>query len=66
MNGAVATFYSVQKVPDKGPVVGVTSVPVVGANEFAAGFPVTVVARAAEVWMTTLEPDTGSGASSLA
>ena len=62
MNGAVATFYSVQKVPDKGPVVGVTSVPVVGANEFAAGFPVTVVARAAEVWMTTLEPDTGSGA----
>ena len=62
MNGAVATFYSVQKMPDKGTFLGVPSVPAVGANEFAAGFPITVVARAAKVWMTTLEPDTDSGA----
>jgi hypothetical protein len=62
MNGAVATFYSVQAAPAEGTPLEVTFVPVLGENEFAPGFPVTVVARAAEVWMTVLEPDTGSEA----
>jgi Animal haem peroxidase len=60
-NGAVATFYRVQEMPENSTAIGVKSVPV-GANEFTPGFPITVVARAAEVWITTLEPDKNSGA----
>lgn len=64
-NGAVATFYSVQEMPDNGeesatlPVKSISAVP---PNKFVPGFPVTVVARAAEAWITTLEPDTGARA----
>jgi hypothetical protein len=60
-NGAVATFYSIQQMPQNGPVhvVRVSAVP---PNHFATGFPITVVARAAQVWITALEAETGSGA----
>lgn len=60
-NGAVATFYSVQKMPPSGPLY-VARLSAVPPNKFAAGFPVTVVARAAQVWITALEADTDSGA----
>jgi Animal haem peroxidase len=57
-NGAVATFYSVQEMPaygTKSAQLLVESVPVASGTKFAAGFPITVVARAAEAWITTLE-----------
>lgn len=60
-NGAVATFYSVQKMPPSGPLY-VARLSAVPPNNFAAGFPITVVARAAQVWITALEADTDSGA----
>jgi hypothetical protein len=60
-NGAAATFYSVQEMPagngsDDDATLRVDSA--VQPNAFVAGFPVTVVARAAEVWITTLEAAT--------
>ena len=58
-NGAVATFYSVQKMPPSGPVP-ITHLSVVPPNTFTAGFPITVVARAAQVWITTLGEDADS------
>ena len=58
-NGAVATFYSVQKMPPSGPVP-ITHLSVVPPNTFTAGFPITVVARAAQVWVTTLGEDSDS------
>jgi hypothetical protein len=61
INGAVATFYDVQTVPqpndDKQTVVTVKSVNVSSENSFVATDPITVVARAAEVWITTLDQD---------
>jgi hypothetical protein len=66
-NGAVATFYSVQVMPRHGTQdapLAVRSVPAVPPNKFAAGFPITVVARAAEAWITTLDfqaPDPEEG-----
>jgi hypothetical protein len=59
-NGAVATFYSVLEMPDSGADGAVLEVPSVMAappNNFAAGFPITVIARAAAAWITTLEAD---------
>ena len=56
-NGAVVTFYSVQPMPASSSGDGVT-LPVetpVPPNTFVAGLAITVVARAAEVWITTLE-----------
>ena len=60
-NGAVATFYSIQQMPEGG-VVRVGRLSVVPDKNFAAGFPITVVARAAQVWITTLGEDTDSAA----
>lgn len=60
-NGAVATFYNVQTVPSPDSqgqmVVTVNSVQVSSAKSFVATDPITVVARAAEVWITTLGQD---------
>jgi hypothetical protein len=58
-NGAVASFYSVQTVPapsqqGKGSPMDVKSVRTV--KPFVEAEPITVVARAAEVWITTLQP----------
>jgi Animal haem peroxidase len=58
-NGAIATFHSVQQMPRNSTVIGVKSIPRVGSREFVKDIPMTVVARAAEVWITTLGPDTG-------
>jgi hypothetical protein len=60
-NGAVATFYSVEPMPEGGQV-HLVRLPVVPNKKFAPGFPITVVARAAEVWISTLEGAKGSGA----
>jgi hypothetical protein len=59
-NGAVTTFYSVQKLPaDR--VVWVKSIPAASEEkQFDAGFPITVVARAAEVSVTMLGAEDGS------
>ena len=64
-NGAVATFYDVQTVPEpvQNPdgttetVVTVKSVSVASKNPFVGTDPISVVARAAEVWLTTLDQD---------
>jgi hypothetical protein len=64
-NGAVATFYSVQEIPahsGESAALWVKSIRAVPPKAFAAGFPITVVARATEAWITTLESDTGSEA----
>ena len=56
-NGAIVTFYSVQPMPASSSGDGAT-LPVetpVPPNTFVAGLAITVVARAAEVWITTLE-----------
>jgi len=58
-NGAVATFYAVKKMP--APIAGVAIVTVESAVEpgiFDPDCTVTVVARAAAVWINTLDPDT--------
>ena len=58
-NGAVATFYDVKEMPATSG--GVATVPVESAVEpdtFDAGSAVTAVARAAAVWINTLDPDT--------
>jgi hypothetical protein len=59
-NGAVATFYRVLQMPDSGADGATLEIPSVAAvppNNFAAGFPITVVARATAAWITTLEAD---------
>jgi Animal haem peroxidase len=63
-NGAVATFYSVQPVPaaNNGEEPTLMVEAAVPPNKFVAGFPITVVARAAEAWITTLEADMDSKA----
>jgi hypothetical protein len=59
-NGAIASFYSIQTVPSPNSagetVVSVKSVSVVDPDKFAfdPASPITVVSRAAEVWLTTL------------
>jgi Animal haem peroxidase len=61
-NGAIATFQDVQLMPSADPVEGVilvvSGVPVIGST-FTADEPITVVARAADAWITTLDLDTG-------
>jgi hypothetical protein len=57
-NGAVATFYGVKAMPASSG--GVATVPVESAvkpDTFDAEATVTVVARAAAVWINTLDPD---------
>jgi hypothetical protein len=60
-NGAVVTFNSVQQMPQNGLIV-VPRLAAVPPNQFKAGASITVVARAAQVWVTTLvnDPDPGS------
>ena len=60
-NGAVATFYQVQATPAHvGETVDLWVSPVapVPPNKFDAGFSITVVLRATEAWITTLDKDT--------
>lgn len=61
-NGATATFRYVQPMPESDPVEGaivvVKGVPVIGGT-FTAQDPITVIAQAADVWITTLNQDTG-------
>ena len=64
-NGAIATFYSVQEMKpdnDKKATLTVASISAVPPNKFVKGFPITVVARAAEVWITKLDSDTTADA----
>jgi hypothetical protein len=60
-NGAVASFYAVKTVPppdgNNQMVVTVESAQVSSQKSFVATDPITVVARAAEVWITTLGQD---------
>jgi hypothetical protein len=64
-NGAIATFRDVQLMPsgdpEEGVILPVSGVPVIG-SAFTADEPITVVARAADVWITTLDLDTGGKA----
>jgi hypothetical protein len=63
-NGAVAAFYSVQEMTansGQGTVLTVGPIPAAPGPAFAAGFPITVVARAAEAWITILEADPTGG-----
>jgi hypothetical protein len=61
-NGATATFRWVQPMPEgdpeQGVIVVVKSVPVIGT--FMAADPITVIASAADVWITTLSQGTGN------
>jgi hypothetical protein len=58
-NGAVTTFYAVQAIPaGSSEEVTLPVVSPVQPNTFKADSPVTVVARAAAVWINTLNPDT--------
>ncbi|MGD0704054.1 MAG: heme peroxidase family protein [Trebonia sp.] len=47
-------------MPEDGPVYVKAVAAVPGRSTFTAGFPVTIVARAAQVWITTLEEDASS------
>ena len=61
-NGAVASVDSVQPMPAaNGPVYLQRIAAVPGRSAFTPGFPVTIVARAAQVWITTLEEEGGGG-----
>ena len=66
-NGAVTAFSSVLKMPehkdDEDVLVTLDSVPVSAPKKFVAGFPITVVVRAAETWITTLVGDEDPGTS---
>jgi len=60
-SGAVASFYSVQTVPaSSGPAAAMAVKSVPAAKEFSVSDPVTVIARAAEVWITSLQPSPGA------
>jgi hypothetical protein len=71
-NGVIATFRDVQKMtegnpkdgPDEG-VIMVVKVPVIG-SAFAADQPITVVATAADVWITVLDFGQNAGEQSNA
>ncbi len=64
-NGAVATFYQVQATPPhdgESVDLWVQSIAPVSPSKFDAGFTITVVMRATEAWITTLnEDETASG-----
>jgi hypothetical protein len=68
-NGAVATFRDVQLMPkgdpEEGVILVVRGVPVIGST-FTADEPITVIARAADVWIDKLRLDTGHQALSEA
>jgi hypothetical protein len=71
-NGVIATFRDVQKMtegnPKDGPeegVIMVVKVPVIG-SAFAANEPITVVATAADVWITVLDFGENAGEQSNA
>ena len=57
-NGAIAAFYSAQPMPahkeDESATITLDSIKVFSQKKFAVGFPITVVARAAVAWITTL------------
>ena len=59
-NGAMATFYDVQRLPAREPggsaFLTVTAAP---AGDFVAGEVITVVTRAAKIWGTVLSEDRG-------
>ena len=64
-NGAMATFRDVQIMPAssaQGAILVVRSVPVIGPDGFTAGDPIIAVARAADIWLTKLDSDTGKQA----
>jgi hypothetical protein len=57
-NGAIATFHEVLEISsNKKDVFQVKDVPVIPPNGFVEGEPITVVARAADVWITKLVGD---------
>ena len=68
-NGAVATFRDVQLMPkgdpEEGVILVVRGVPVIGST-FTTDEPITVIARAADVWINKLHLDTGHQALSEA
>jgi len=56
-NGTIATFRDVQEMPangGQGALMVVAGVPVLPSGGFSAGVPIVVVARAADVWVTTM------------
>jgi len=57
-NGAIATFYDIQSLPDAEPdggsFVTVTAIP---SPKFVTGEMITVVGRAAKIWATVLYED---------
>ena len=62
-NGATAPFYRVWEMPEHdGEITTLTleSIPTIPPNAFAEGFPITVVARAADAWIATLDKAKGS------
>jgi hypothetical protein len=67
-NGATATFRDIQPMPPEsapgeGAIVVVKNAPVIGT--FMAADPITVVASAADAWVTTLNQDAGDRLSPL-
>jgi hypothetical protein len=62
-NGAVATFYDVQVPTGTGQEVNLTVGPVPTVGKFVSSDPITVVARAAYVWITSLQAGGSSPAS---
>jgi len=60
-NGAIATFYTVQTMPDPvpedGAVFQVPDVAVIPEDGFVPEDPIMVIARAADVWITKLIKD---------
>jgi hypothetical protein len=57
-SGAIASFYSVQAVPqhddNDSATIWVKSVPVVAPNQFDSHFPVTITVKAALAWVSQL------------
>jgi hypothetical protein len=65
-NGSVAAFYSVREIPDdSGEIATITleSIQTIPPNTFVEEQPITVVVRATEAWITTLEPVKSPGIS---
>jgi hypothetical protein len=59
-NGAIATFYDIQSMPDTAGAAADMNVKNVDAAEgadFSPVLPFTVIARAADVWITVLKRD---------
>src|SRR5215471_1123343 len=59
-NGAVAPFYKVKAMPDhkdeESAFITLDRIPAITSKEFDEGLPITVVARAADAWITILGP----------